>query len=62
MKVVGDNAIQSRWIFFLGCLEPLSFKFREKTLQLGKDLVSFHPCGQAGSLSMQSRAKIVATL
>jgi hypothetical protein len=41
MKVVRDSAIQSRWIFVSGCLEPLSFKFREKDLQLGKDLVSF---------------------
>jgi hypothetical protein len=41
MKVVRDNTIQSCCIFSLGCLKPLGFKFREKDLQLGNNLVSF---------------------
>ena len=32
VKVVADNPIQGSWVLLLGCLKPLSFKFREKDL------------------------------
>ena|SRR5450432_4174399 len=43
MKVVRDDAIERRWIFVLGRLQPLSFQFGEKYLELRvrNDLVIF---------------------